>query len=131
MTTRLFINGNKMKKQPKNQAKEPAIDNKELILALEELEKEKGMNKEYLLEAIEISKKNSLERLLFGLGIEGIGDKTALLLARTFKTLDNLASKTYDELLSIKDIGPTLANNIVNFFANQEKKELIGHLKEM
>lgn len=84
-----------------------------------------------LLEAIEISKKNSLERLLFGLGIEGIGDKTALLLARTFKTLDNLASKTYDELLSIKDIGPTLANNIVNFFANQEKKELIGHLKEL
>ena len=84
-----------------------------------------------LLEAIEISKKNSLERLLFGLGIEGIGDKTALLLARTFKTLDNLASKTYDELLSIKDIGATLANNIVNFFANQEKKELIGHLKEL
>ena len=84
-----------------------------------------------LLEAIEISKKNSLERLLFGLGIEGIGDKTALLLARTFKTLDNLSSKTYDELLSIKDIGPTLANNIVNFFANQEKKELIGHLKEL
>lgn len=44
-----------MKKQPKNQAKEPAIDNKELILALEELEKEKGMNKEYLLEAIEMA----------------------------------------------------------------------------
>lgn len=42
-----------MKKQSKEQAKEQAIDNKELILALEELEKEKGMNKEYLLEAIE------------------------------------------------------------------------------
>ncbi len=84
-----------------------------------------------LLEAIEESKKNSLERLLFGLGILGIGDKTALLLARTFKTLDNLKEKTFDELQNIRDIGPILAENICEYFSKEENLELINKLKDL
>lgn len=84
-----------------------------------------------LLLAIEKSKENSLERLIFGLGIEGIGDKTALLLAKTFKTLDNLMTKTKEELLEIRDIGPTLALNIYDFFWQENNQKLISELKEL
>ena len=84
-----------------------------------------------LLEAIEESKKNSLERLLFGLGIGGIGDKTALLLARIYKTMDELASKTKEELMEIRDIGPILAQNIEDYFANVDNQTLIHNLKEL
>lgn len=84
-----------------------------------------------LLFAIENSKQNSLERLLFGLGIGGIGDKTALLLARTYKTLDNLALKTEDELKSIRDIGPVLARNIVSYFQDVDNQVLIHNLKDL
>ena len=86
---------------------------------------------ENLLNAIEDSKQNSLERLLFGLGIGGIGDKTALLLARTFKTMENLASKTKEELETIRDIGPILAGNIANYFADVDNQALIDKLKEL
>lgn len=84
-----------------------------------------------LLLAIEKSKENSVERLIFGLGIEGIGDKTALLLAKTFKTLDNLMTKTKEELLEIRDIGPTLALNIYDFFRQENNQKLISELKEL
>ena len=83
-----------------------------------------------LLIAIENSKQNSLERLIFGLGIGGIGDKTALLLARKFKTLDSLSSKSKEELESIKDIGPVLAYNIVEYFNDENNIEIIEELKE-
>ncbi len=86
---------------------------------------------ENLLEAIEMSKHNSLERLLFGLGIAGIGDKTALLLARTYKDLDTIASKTKEELQLMKDIGPILAGNIETYFQNVDNQELIHQLKEL
>ncbi len=84
-----------------------------------------------LLWAIEESKKNSLERLLFGLGIGGIGDKTALLLARTYKSLDNLSLKTKEELQQIKDIGPILAQNIESYFNDVDNQALIHNLKEL
>ncbi len=84
-----------------------------------------------LLMAIEESKNNSLERLLFGLGIGGIGDKTALLLARKFQTMENLMTKTKEELLKIRDIGPILAENIENYFSNVDNQALIHNLKEL
>jgi len=84
-----------------------------------------------LIEAIEESKKNSLERLLFGLGIGGIGDKTALLLARNYKTLENIASKTKEELQELKDIGPILAKNIEEYFKNVDNQALINALIEL
>ncbi len=84
-----------------------------------------------LLEAINLSKENSLERLLFGLGIGGIGDKTALLLARTYKTLEAIASKTAEELQQLKDIGPILAQNIFQYFQDEEHQKLILKLQEL
>jgi len=98
---------------------------------LVELEGYGNKSVDNLLEAIENSKQNSLERLLFGLGIGGIGDKTALLLARQFKTLETLASKTKEELQDIKDIGPILAKNIYEYFQNVDNQELISKLKDL
>ncbi len=88
---------------------------------------EKSLNK--IIENIENSKNNSLERLLFGLGIEGIGNKTAKLLASTFGDIDNLRKKTEEDLQNIKDIGKVLAINIVKYF--KENTELINKLKEI
>ena len=84
-----------------------------------------------LLLAIEESKQNSLERLLFGLGIAGIGAKNAKLLASHYKTMENIENATYEDLVSIKDIGDVLAKNIVNYFANPSNIELIHTLEDL
>ncbi len=84
-----------------------------------------------LLTSIEASKSNSLERLLFGLGIPGIGEKTAKVLAKKYDNLDNLMNASLEELTNIKDIGDILAKNIVTFFANEKNQELISDLKEI
>lgn len=89
----------------------------------------KKVNK--LIEAIENSKENSLERLIFGLGINGIGAKNAKLLASTYKNIHNLADATYEELVEIRDIGDILAKNIVNYFANPLNIELINKLEDI
>lgn len=84
-----------------------------------------------LLDAIENSKANSLERLIFGLGISGIGDKTALTLVKVFKTMDNFIAASYEDFASIRDIGPTLAENLYNYFHNEENLSLIEELKKL
>lgn len=101
---------------------------KENIIELEGYGHKKVNN---LLAAIEESKKNSLERLLFGVGISGIGAKNAKLLASRYKTMENLENATYEELVSIRDIGDILAHNIVNFFANPKNQELINTLNDL
>ena len=101
---------------------------KENIIELEGYGNKKVNN---LLAAIEESKKNSLERLLFGVGISGIGAKNAKLLASRYKTMENLENATYEELVSIRDIGDILAHNIVNFFANPKNQELINTLNDL
>ncbi len=98
---------------------------------LQELEGYGKKSIDNLLTAIEESKKNSLEKLLFGLGIEGIGDKTALLLSKKFKTIDTLIMQSENDLKAIKDIGPILAKNIHDFFENVDNLELIDNLKEL
>ena len=84
-----------------------------------------------LLEAIENSKNNSLERLIFGLGISGIGAKNAKLLASRYNNIHNLENATYEELVEIRDIGDVLAKNIVNYFANPINISLINTLEDM
>lgn len=81
--------------------------------------------------AIENSKENSLEKLLFGLGIRNVGAKTAKILARYFKTLDNLTNVTEEELTNISDIGPIIAKSIIDYFKNEENIQLIKKLKEL
>lgn len=84
-----------------------------------------------LIDAIEESKKLSVERLINALGIEGIGSKKAKLLASTFKDLDSLISASYDRLLEIDDIGGTLATSIINYFHDEKKKSEVNKLIEM
>ncbi len=83
-----------------------------------------------LLDAIEKSKKNSLERLLFGLGIKEVGSKMAKTLARRFDTIDNLMHANVDDLVKINDVGIVVANSIVNYFKDEHNIELINKLKE-
>ena len=103
-------------------------EHKEDIIELEGYGIKKVTN---LLLAIEESKQNSVERLLFGLGIPGIGAKNAKLLASTFKNIHELSNATYEELIQIKDIGDILAQNIVDFFANPSNISLIHTLEEI
>ncbi len=103
-------------------------DHKEDIIELEGYGLKKVTN---LLLAIEESKQNSVERLIFGLGISGIGSKNAKLLASTYKDMEHLSNATYEELIEIKDIGDVLARNIVNFFANPNNMELINTLEDL
>ncbi len=79
--------------------------------------------------SIENSKKNSLEKLLFGLGIPGIGSKTAKVLAKKYETMDNLMNASLEELQDIKDIGNILALNITNYFKDINNINLINELK--
>lgn len=80
--------------------------------------------------AIEESKKKSLERLLFGLGIKEVGLKTAKSLARRYKTLDEIAALTELELLTIDDIGPVVSHSIVEYFADPHHQEIIEKLRK-
>ena len=84
-----------------------------------------------LISSIENSKHNSLERLLYGLGINGIGLKTAKLLAKRYKTMDNLINANIEELEDIKDIGHTLAVNINDYFEDPANRILINQLKDI
>lgn len=83
-----------------------------------------------LLSSIENSKSNSLERLLFALGIRHVGSKTAKILAKNFKDIDALMNATYEELQVINDIGDIIAASIVDYFHNEENINLINKLKE-
>ena len=81
-----------------------------------------------ILDAAENSKHNSLERLLFGLGIEGIGIKTAKVLAENYPNIRLLYDVTKEELSNIKDIGPILANSVYSYFQNNDNRNLIEDL---
>ena len=83
-----------------------------------------------LVKAIEESKKKSLERLLFGLGIKEVGSKMAKVLARFYKNIDNLSAASVEDLLKISDVGEVCANSIFNYFRNEENINLINRLKE-
>lgn len=84
-----------------------------------------------LLESASNSKKNSLERLLFGLGIRYVGKKTAKILSKYYKTMDNLIKADFDELKSINDIGDVIAKSIVDYFSDEKNINLINRLKEL
>lgn len=96
---------------------------------LKELEGFGEKSVEKLLNSIEDSKKNSLERVIFGLGIKGVGEKVAKLLAKQFKNIDNLINADRETLESIRDLGPILAASICDFFDNPDNINLISELK--
>ena len=83
-----------------------------------------------LITAVEKSKENSVEKLIFGLGIPHVGSKTAKILASNFHNLDNLMNAKYEDLNSISDIGDIIAQSIVDYFSEEKNKEVINKLRE-
>lgn len=99
---------------------------KEQLLGLERMGEKSATN---LLNAIQASKDNSLERLLFGLGIRHVGAKAAKTLAQHFGTMDALAQATCEELTNINEIGEKMAESIVMYFEQPEATALLQELK--
>lgn len=102
--------------------------NKDELLQLERMG-EKSVNN--LLASIETSKKSSLERLLFGLGIRFVGSKAAKTLAMHFPTMTELRRASYDELIAVNEIGEKMAASIVSYFEKPEVNELIDELASL
>lgn len=84
-----------------------------------------------LLNSIETSKENSLERLLFGLGIPHVGAKTAKILAANFHTMDNLMTASLEELTAIDDIGEIIAKSIISYFNDNHHRAIVEELKDI
>ncbi|MFR0540261.1 NAD-dependent DNA ligase LigA [Lactobacillus delbrueckii] len=90
--------------------------------------KEKSINK--LLAAIDQSRKNSVELVLFGLGIGNVGGKAAQLIAQKFKNMSKIASASVQELTAIDTIGMTIAESLTAYFQQEEAKKLLARLEE-
>ena len=84
-----------------------------------------------LLESVENSKSNSLEQLLFALGIRHVGKKIAKIIASHFKTIDNIINAKIEDIEAIDDIGSIIALSIREFFDNESNIDMINELKEL
>lgn len=100
---------------------------KEDLLPLERMGEKSVTN---LLTAIEASKENSLEKLVFGLGIRHIGAKAAQILANAFHTMEKLQAASYDELVAIDEIGEKMADAVVHYFAEEKVTSLLEALAD-
>lgn len=96
---------------------------------LVQLDKIADKSAKNLLKAIDDSRTNSLERLLFGLGIRHVGAKAARLLAETYETIDRLQEAAAEDIQSIEGIGEIIADSVVAFFELPEAQDLIKKLK--
>ncbi len=90
---------------------------------------EKSVNN--LLNSIENSKNNSLEKVLFALGIRHVGKKTAKIIAKKYKTIDNLINASEEELTSVNDIGEIIAKSIKEYLSDSNNLNLIEDLKKL
>ena len=90
---------------------------------------EKSVNN--LLESIENSKNNSLEKVLFALGIRHVGKKTAKILAKRYKNIDNIINVNIDELTNVNDIGEIIAKSVKTYFDDPLNLKLIEDLKKL
>lgn len=84
-----------------------------------------------LLNSIEASKSNSLEKVLFALGIRHVGKKNAKILASNYKNIDALMEAKYEDLKQIRDIGEIIAKSVCEYFSDEENIKLIDELKEL
>ncbi|MBO0477564.1 NAD-dependent DNA ligase LigA [Vagococcus sp. DIV0080] len=99
----------------------------EELLTLDKI-KEKSANN--ILTAISNSKTNSLEKLLFGLGIHHVGAKAAKLISENFQSIEGVMAAEQEAISAIDTIGPVIADSLVKYFSNDEVKELIAELKQ-
>jgi len=97
---------------------------------LERLDLFKDKKIDNLLAAIEKSKARPLSRLIYGLGIRHTGEKAAFVLAKNFNSLDNLLKAKKEELENIYEVGPVIAQSVVDYFSLGQTKEMIKGLKE-
>ncbi len=98
---------------------------KEQLAALERMGEKSAQN---LIDALEASKEVELARLLYAFGIRFVGEHVSKILAREFKTLDNLKKATKERLLEVYEIGPQVAESVVQFFAERHNLETIERL---
>ncbi len=82
-----------------------------------------------LLTSIANSRNNSVERLLFGLGIRHVGAKAARLIMEHFQSLDRLLTASADEVAAVDGIGPTIGDSVQTYFANEQVKKLVDELR--
>jgi DNA ligase (NAD+) len=97
---------------------------------LAELERMAKKSAQNLLDEIEASKKNSLSRLIYALGILFVGERTAQLLAEHFSSLEDLAAASQEQLEEVPEVGPKVANSIVQFFSELANRQLIKKLEK-
>ena len=82
-----------------------------------------------LMDSIKDSKKNSLEKLLFAIGIRNVGAKTAKIIAKKFKNIDGVMNASIEDLSSIKDIGNIIAESVYNYFKDEKNIQMVKDLK--
>lgn len=100
---------------------------KEQLLQLDKFKDKSAQN---LLNSIERSKGNNLDKLLFGLGIRNIGEKAASLIAEKFRTMDAIKNTTIEEISQIDGFGSVMAQSVISFFEREGTKDLIEHLEK-
>lgn len=96
------------------------------LIPLERMGEKSASN---LINAIQRSKTNPLEKLIFALGIPFIGSRAASILAERFRVLDNLMNSTYEELVQIPEVGPKMAQSVITFFKQEQTKNIIRKFK--
>lgn len=99
----------------------------EELMTLDKI-KEKSANN--ILTAIHDSKDNSVERLIFGLGIRHVGSKAAKILAEHFGDLETLSKSDFESIIVLDTIGDTIADSVVTYFSNEEVHDLMSELKQ-
>lgn len=97
------------------------------LVALERMAEKSAQN---LLNALEKSKGNPLDRLIFALGIRHVGISAARMLAKIYPSLDRLMEATQEELEAIHEVGPKMAASIVSFFRNEQNRKVLEKLRQ-
>jgi len=97
------------------------------LLSLERFADKSAQN---ILDEIESSKTLPLERVIYGLGIRMVGERTAQFLAEHFGSMDELAKASVEELQNVGEVGPKIAESIAEFFGNPANRKLVGRLSE-
>ena len=100
---------------------------KEHLLSLERMGDKSAQN---VLDEIEASKKLPLERVIYGLGIRMVGERTAQFLAEHFGSMDALMESSEEELQNVTEVGPRIAQSIVEFFREPSNRKLIERLRD-
>ncbi|MFJ8460772.1 NAD-dependent DNA ligase LigA [Lysinibacillus xylanilyticus] len=100
----------------------------EQLVELERMGEKSATN---LVNAIQASKENSMERLLIGLGIRHVGEKAAKIVSEEFGTMEAVMTATEEQLVAIHEIGDKMASSLVEYFSNEDARAVIGRLAEV